>query len=147
MASLSATYRATENSDSSTAPTASVRRRARQIERAANTPITTPASTNLVPSQGSVPSRRKHSDASRHVTRVSSRTASRAAPASALAAASSGYTALLYASTGGLSPTASAAPIAHGSGTTRSASRYASAIPAAAIAARNSSTAFAPPSA
>jgi hypothetical protein len=85
-----ATYRATENSDSSTAPTASVRRRARQIERAANAPIRKPAGTNFVPSHGNAPSSRKHSDASRHDTLVSSRTASRAAPARAVAAASSG---------------------------------------------------------
>jgi hypothetical protein len=92
-ASLIATYRATEKSDSSTAPTASVRRRARQIERAAKAPITRPAGTNFVPSHGSAPSRRKQSDASRSATRVSSRSASSAAPASAAAAASSGYTA------------------------------------------------------
>ena len=62
-------------------------------------------------------------------------------------AASSGYTALPYARNGGDSVTASVAPIAHGSGTTRSASRYASTPPSAAIAAMKSSTAFAPPSA
>jgi hypothetical protein len=50
-----------------------------------------------------------------------------------------------YARSGGLSPAASAAPSAQGSGATRSASRYASASASAAIAARKSSTAFAPP--
>jgi hypothetical protein len=85
-----ATNRPTENSDTSTAPTASVRRRARQIDLAANAPITTPAAANFVPSQGRAPSRRKHSAASRNDTRVSSRTASSVAPASAVAAASSG---------------------------------------------------------
>ena len=85
---------ATENSDSSIAPTASVRRRDRQIERAAKAPITTPAATNFVPSHGSEPSRTKQANASRRDTRSSSRSASSAAPASAAAAASSGYTAL-----------------------------------------------------
>jgi hypothetical protein len=94
MASLIATYSATENSDSSTAPTASVRRRARHSVRAANAPITTPAATNLVPSHGMAPRRTKHSAASCHRTRDDSRTASSAEAASAAAAASSGYTAV-----------------------------------------------------
>jgi hypothetical protein len=94
MASLIATYSATEKSVTSTAPTASVRRRATQIDRAANAPITTPAGTNFVPSHGTAPSSRKHSAASGHVTRAHSRTASSVAPASAAAAASSGYTAV-----------------------------------------------------
>ena len=144
-ASLIATYSATENSDSSTTPTASVRRRERQMARAAKRPITTPAAANLVPSHGSAPRSTKQRAASPIVTRRASRTASSAAPASAAPAAGSGYTAVPYARSGGLSPTATAAPSAHGSGATRSASRYASATPRAAIAARNSSTAFAPP--
>ena len=90
MASLIATYSATENSATSTASTASVRCRARQIERAANAPITMPAGTNFVPSHGSAPSRRKHSAASGRVTRAPSRSASSAAPARAVPAASSG---------------------------------------------------------
>ena len=89
-----ATNSATEKSDSSMASTARVRCRARQIERAANAPITSPAGTNFVPSHGSAPSRRKHSAASGRDTRVSRRTASSAAPARVVAAESSGYTAV-----------------------------------------------------
>ena len=99
------------------------RLRDRQRARAAATPITAPAGTNFVPSQGSAPSSAKHPNASGRVIRSCSRNASRAAPASAVAAASSGYTALPYAINGGESATANVAPIAHGSGTTRSASR------------------------
>jgi len=93
-ASLIATNSATENSDSSTPRTARVRCRARQIERAANAPITRPAGTNFVPSHGSEPSSRKHSAASGRDTRVSRRTARSAAPTRAVAAESSGYTAV-----------------------------------------------------
>ncbi|MEA2406893.1 MAG: hypothetical protein QOE69_1012 [Thermoleophilaceae bacterium] len=89
-----ATYSATENSDNSTVPTASVLRRARQSERAANAPITTPAGTNFVPSHGSALSSRKQATASLRDTRSCSRSASSAAPASAAAALSSGYTAV-----------------------------------------------------
>ncbi len=124
-----------------------MRLRERHSVRAAKTPITIPAGTNFVPSHGSVPSSRKQPNASGRVIRSWSRNASSAAPASAVAALSSGYTAVPYAMNGGESVTASVAPIAHGSGTTRSASRYASTPPSAAIAARKSSTAFAPPSA
>jgi len=91
---LIATYSATEKSATSTAPTASVRRRARQIARTANAPTTTPAATNFVPSHGSDPRRAKQSAASCHRTRAESRTARSAAPASAAAAGSSGYTAV-----------------------------------------------------
>jgi hypothetical protein len=84
------TISATLNSDSSTAPTASVRLRARQRERAANTPITSPGSANLVPSHGSIPSRAKQPKAGRQPGRSSSRSASSAAPASAAPALSSG---------------------------------------------------------
>ncbi|MEA2386314.1 MAG: hypothetical protein QOJ22_488 [Thermoleophilaceae bacterium] len=124
-----------------------MRCRARTSARPAKNPITTPAGTNLVPSHGSAPSSAKHTNASGRVTRSSNRRVSSAEPASAVAAGSSGYTALPYARTGGESPTASVAPIAHGSGATRSASRYANTPPSAAIAARKSSTPFAPPSA
>jgi hypothetical protein len=81
---------ATLNSDSSTAPTASVRLRARQSVRAANTPITSPGSANFVPSHGSMPSRAKQPKAGRQPGRSSSRSASSAAPASAAPALSSG---------------------------------------------------------
>ena len=126
---------------------ASVRLRERHSVRPAKTPITIPAGTNFVPSHGKLPSNRKQPTARGRVISSWSRSASSPAPASAVAAASSGYTALPYATNGGDSVTASVAPIAHGSGTTRSASRYASTPPSAAIAARKSSTAFAPPSA
>ena len=124
-----------------------MRWRERHSVRAANTPITTPAGTNFVPSHGSVPSRRKQLAAALREMCSCNRNASSAAPTSAVPAASSGYTALPYATKGGETVTASVAPIAHGSGTTRSASRYASTPPSAAIAAIRSSTAFAPPSA
>ncbi len=81
---------ATLKSDSSTAPIASVRLRARQRERAANTPITSPGRANLVPSQGSMPSRAKQPKAARQSGRSSSLRASSAAPASAAPAVSSG---------------------------------------------------------
>jgi hypothetical protein len=89
-ASLMPTIRATLNSDSSTDPTASVRLRACHSERAANTPITRPGRANLVPSQGSMPSSAKQPKAERQPGRWSSRRASRAAPASAAPAVSSG---------------------------------------------------------
>jgi hypothetical protein len=84
------TISATLNSDSSTAPTASVRRRARHSERAANTPITSPGRANFGPSQGSAPSSAKQPKAGRQPGRRSSRSASSAAPASAAPALSSG---------------------------------------------------------
>jgi hypothetical protein len=84
------TISATLNSDSSTAPTASVRRRARHSVRAANTPITRPGRANLVPSHGSTPSRAKQPKAARRLGRSSSCRASSAAPASAAPAVSSG---------------------------------------------------------
>jgi hypothetical protein len=84
------TISATLKSDSSTAPTASVRLRARHRVRAANTPITRPGRANLVPSHGSAPSRAKQPKAERRPGRSSSRTASSAAPASAAPALSSG---------------------------------------------------------
>lgn len=118
-----ATKSATLNSATSTDPTASVPRRARRSERTASAPIISPASTNLVPSHGSAPSRTKQANASRRRTRSDSRSASSAAPASAAPALSSGYTAVPYAMNGGERPSVAAAPIAHGSGTTRSASR------------------------
>jgi hypothetical protein len=93
-ASLMPTISATLNRDSSTAPTARVRRRARHSVRAANTPITSPGSANLVPSHGSAPSRAKQPKAERQPGRSWSRTACSAAPASAAPAVSSGYTAL-----------------------------------------------------
>ena len=89
-ASLTPTISATLNSDSSTAPTASVRRRARHSVRAANTPITSPGSAYLVPSQGSTPSRAKQPKAERQPGRSSSRSASSVAPAKAAPAVSSG---------------------------------------------------------
>jgi hypothetical protein len=89
-ASLMPIIRATLNSDSSTAPTARVRLRARHSERAANTPMTRPGRANLTPSQGSMPSRAKHPKASRPRGRSSSFRASSAAPASAAPALSSG---------------------------------------------------------
>ena len=89
-ASLMPTISATLKSDSSTAPTARVRLRARHSERAANTPITSPGRANLVPSQGSMPSRAKQPKAGRQPGRSSSFRASSAAPASAAPALSSG---------------------------------------------------------
>jgi len=88
------TISATLNSESSTAPTASVRLRARHSVRAAKTPITRPGSANLVPSQGSMPSSAKQPKAARQPGCSSSCRASSAAPASAAPAVSSGYTAL-----------------------------------------------------
>jgi hypothetical protein len=67
-----------------------VRRRARHSERSAYAPITTPANTNFVPSQGSEPSSAKQPNAARRVTASSSRNASSAAPARAAPAVSSG---------------------------------------------------------
>jgi hypothetical protein len=81
-------------SDTSTEPTASVRLRARHMVRAANTPITTPGRTNLVPSHGSVPRRKKQPNAERQPGLASSRSASSAAPARAAPALAAGYTAL-----------------------------------------------------
>ncbi len=88
--SLMPTYSAMLKKATSDDPTASVRRRDRNMLRAANTPITMPAGTNLVPSQGSSPSRAKQPNAARRETCWSSRTASRAAPTSSSAAVSSG---------------------------------------------------------
>ena len=82
--------RATLKSDSSTAPTASVRLRPRHSVRAANTPITSPGRANLVPSHGSAPSRAKQPKAERQPGRSPSRSASSAAPVSAAPALSSG---------------------------------------------------------
>jgi hypothetical protein len=84
------TISATLNSDSSTAPTASVRVRARHSVRVANTPITRPGSANFVPIHGSIPSRAKQPKAARQPGRSSSCRASSAAPASAAPAVSSG---------------------------------------------------------
>ena len=78
------------NRASSAVSRASVRTRARQSVRKAKNPITMPAGTNFVPSHGSVPSRMKQSAASRRVIPSSSRSAKNAAPASAVAATSSG---------------------------------------------------------
>jgi hypothetical protein len=89
-ASLTPTISAMLNSDSSTAPTASVRLRARHRERAANTPITSPGRANLVPSHGSTPSRPKQPKAARQPGRPWSRRARSAAPARAAPALSSG---------------------------------------------------------
>jgi hypothetical protein len=89
-ASLIPTISATLNSDSSTAPTASVRLRARQRLCAANAPITRPGSANLVPSQGTAPSSAKQPKAGRQPGRSSRRRANSAAPASAAPALSSG---------------------------------------------------------
>ena len=111
------------NRDSSTAPTASTRRRERHSARAATNPTTAPARANFVPSHGSSPSSAKQPKARRREGCTPGPTTSRAAPARAAAAVSSGYTALPYARNGGLSPTARVAPTAQGSGTTRSASR------------------------
>jgi hypothetical protein len=84
------TISATLNSDSSTAPTASVRLRARHKVRAANPPITSPGSANLVPSHGSTPSSAKQPKAARQPGRSSRRRASSAAPLSAAPAVNSG---------------------------------------------------------
>jgi hypothetical protein len=84
------TISATLKRDSSTAPTARVRLRERHSVRAAKTPITSPGSTNFVPSHGSVPSSAKHPNAARQPGRSSRRSASSAAPASTAPAVSSG---------------------------------------------------------
>jgi hypothetical protein len=84
------TNSATLNSDSSTDPTASVRLPERHSARAATAPITTPGSTNFVPSHGSAPSNAKQPKAARQPGRASSRMASSAAPASTAPALSSG---------------------------------------------------------
>lgn len=89
-ASLMPTYSATLKNAASAAPTASVRRRARKRARAANSPITTPAGTNFVPSQGSSPSSRKQPNAPRRDTRSASRRAISAAATSNRPAVSSG---------------------------------------------------------
>ena len=89
-ASFTATYMATDTSDSSTPATASVRRLVRQIARVANAATTSPAGTNFVPSHGSDPSSRKQAAVARRETCSSSFTASSAAPASAVPAVSSG---------------------------------------------------------
>jgi hypothetical protein len=86
--------RATLKPASSTEPMASVRRRARQSVRAANAPITRPAGTNFVPSQGRAASRAKQAKASRLLGRASSLSAMSKAPARQAAAVSSGYTAV-----------------------------------------------------
>ncbi len=99
------------------------RRCARHSTRAANTPTTTPAGTNFSPSQGSSPSSVNSTNVSRREMRSSWRRASSTAPARHAPAISSGSTAVACTSTGGESPTAAAAPTAHGSGTTRSARR------------------------
>ena len=84
------TYSAALKPAISTDPIASVRRRARHRARAANQPITRPAGTNLVPSQGSAASRAKQANASRLRGLPSSLSASRAAPARQAPALSSG---------------------------------------------------------
>jgi len=87
---LTATYSATLNSDSSTAPMASVRRCARHSPRAAAKPTTSPASANFVLSHGRTPSRAKHTKASRRDGLASSRRLSSADAARIAPAASSG---------------------------------------------------------
>src|SRR3954470_4676862 len=112
------------NPISSTAVIASTGRRARRRDWNAYRATTAPGMSSFGSSHGSTAISAKHEYALRRGGRGATRKASNAAPHSAAAADSSGYTAVDQPTSGGDSPTASVAPIAQGSGTTRTASRY-----------------------
>src|SRR6476620_5564159 len=123
-ASLSPTSSASEKNAISALTSASSPRPARLIERIADQPITTAGGTKARPNHGSDPSRTKQVTAATRDGPSRRRAAQSAAPASAAAATGSGSTAVPCATSGGDTPTASAAYAHQGSGTTRRASRY-----------------------
>ena len=141
------TQKASEKTASSVPPIDSSRRRARHRLRPAAKPTTAPAGRYFTPSQGSRPSSANSTNVSRREMRSLWRRVSSRAPARQTPATSSGSTEVACTSTGGDRPTATVAPIAHGSGTTRNASRYARHSASAAIAAMNKEAPVAPPTA